>query len=103
MLNTVEEIAQDIIKNNPDLKEFLDFKNADFWHNRTLYIEFPRWIRNTYKLWDVKHPLTKPWHDGKRLIIDDIDDIDCTPEHPNQVSAAIMRRIKKIINTTVAK
>jgi hypothetical protein len=92
MFNTVEEIAQDIIKNTPDIKEFLDFKSTDFMHNRALYIEFPRWIRNTYKLWDVRHPLTKAWHDGKRLLI---DGIDCTPEHPDNISAAIMRRIKK--------
>lgn len=95
MFNTVEEIAEDIIKNNNlvQLKELFD-PGEDFYAIRELTIEFPRWIRNTYKLWDIANPLTKSWHQGCRYML---NNVDVSGTHPDAVSKAIVQRVQELL------
>ncbi len=85
MYNTIEEIAQDIVEKN-NLEGLFNPRN--FLENRELLIEFPRWIRNRYKLWE-DNPLT----DACRLSGD-------MNAHPDAISAKIVERVKCILDNT---
>jgi hypothetical protein len=74
MIMTLDEIVADIIKNNPNIRNELDdLENSyDFMHRRELIVEFPRWVRNHYKLWEA----------------------DLAGEHPDDFSAKVVRKLR---------
>jgi hypothetical protein len=69
-----------------------------------LHHTYGRHIRNYYKLWDKNNPLTKAWFDARAAGSEEHMDrgVDCHPEHPDQLSMAIIKAIWRSIhsNTT---
>lgn len=53
-----------------------------------------RSIRNDYGLWEFDHPLTQHWHahpDCRNVV----DGIDCSEDHPDAVSAEVLRIVRE--------
>lgn len=53
-----------------------------------------RAIRNDYGLWEMDHPLTQHWHMNPECR-EIIDGVDYSEDHPDQVSAAILERLRE--------
>ena len=52
-----------------------------------------RAVRNDYGLWEMDHPLTQHWHmhpEARNIV----DGIDHSEDHPDQVSAEILRVLR---------
>ncbi len=62
----------------------------------SLHHGYGTWIRNTYKLWEKDHPLTKEWHAVSGTDHKYMDNgTDCHPDHPDQVSFEIIKDVHK--------
>lgn len=84
---TVEYIGALILKEWA--KEELDFVKSGA-HDFGIVA---RTIRNEYGLWEFDHPLTQHWHmypEARNIV----DGIDCSEDHPDQVSAEILEYVK---------
>ncbi len=84
---TVEYIAGLILKEwSKDDLDFLKSGQHDFGM-------IGRAVRNDYGLWEFDHPLTQHWHmypDARNIV----DGIDYSEDHPDQVSAEILKCVK---------
>jgi hypothetical protein len=90
-LKSVEAIAQRFVESLP--KSERDYLRTT--PNDPFGI-MGRYIRNEFKLWDPNHPLTAHWHlhpDAREII----DGIDCSPDHPDAVSAEILAHARKLV------
>jgi hypothetical protein len=85
---TVESIVEQILATwHPSNLEFVLTNVYDFG-----LIE--REIRNQFHLWDTDHPLTEHWHrypEAREII----NGVDCSPDHPDAVAAAIHSLLKE--------
>lgn len=90
---SIESIAQLILKewSKEDL-DFVALRQHDF-------SMVGRAIRNDYGLWEFDHPLTQHWHQHEdcRNIV---DGFDCSEDHPDQVSAAILEVVRTYMSMT---
>jgi hypothetical protein len=54
-----------------------------------------RYIRNRYDLWHSS-PLTKGWRENEAGRLIDKDGVDCSPDHPDNLTAEILRLARKM-------
>lgn len=55
-----------------------------------------RSIRNEYGLWESDHPLTQHWHQNPECR-NIVDGIDYSEDHPDAVSAEIIRVLREML------
>lgn len=91
---SVADIAKDVIKHwgDADIVQVRNIPRADMirYHSSV-----GRSIRNEYKLWDKKNPLTKQWVFDGPLLVDGADDHPC---HPDAVSMDVLYKIWDIVH-----
>lgn len=90
MLNTIDEIVNDILKywtaSNMD-----KFRSLKLDEARANHHSFGMWIRNHYSLWH-ESPLTEKWRtDETSHVIK--NDVDYSEDHPDVVSDKIIVRL----------
>jgi len=95
--DSTEKIVQDLLQNEDFLSNLKVFLAEDDLRNRGWFGSlFTREIRNRYSLWH-ESPLTKNWRDNpeSRSIV---SGIDCSEDHPDNISSTIfdicLERIK---------
>lgn len=85
---SIDAIVLDLLQTlSPEDLAFIASRQPDFG-------SVGRHIRNHYGLWNPDHPLTQSWHANptRRRIIDGIDH---SPDHPDNVSAVIVERLRE--------
>jgi hypothetical protein len=96
---TLDEIVADVVKNmtTEDYQYLTTVSRTDMIQYHT---SVGLHVRNFYKLWEEKHPLTKPWFDdmkaGRKSYIE--DGVDLHPCHPDAVSAEVLKLIWDDVN-----
>lgn len=80
----VEDLQRQVRDNwSQEDKDYFFLTN---WENRSLaafHHSFGRYIRNTYKLWEVE------WEP------EIVNEVDCSPNHPDQISMDIIKELWK--------
>ena len=95
-MHSVAAYGDEIVDNLPT-EELAFLRGMSDSMLSSLHLSWGMSIRNECGLWGPNHPLTSRWHkfpDQRNIV----NGIDCSDDHPDAISMAIIRHVYKKVN-----
>lgn len=86
---SVDAIALDVIK-SWGADDMAQLRSIDRESMVKYHSTIGRFIRNEYKMWDVKNPLTKQWAIDEPMLV---DGVNVHQNHPDNISMAVLYKL----------